>query len=378
MIENVIIGNFKCFRALDLRYGNLTLLTGFNGSGKSTALQPLLLLAQALHVKQAPFTIDLNGAWVNLGTAGDIFPEGAQPDGEVGATFFTIKTSLAQQRYVLKGAASRRWLDIHMTWESPNTGVEPSDNPDGHIHTSQTYPSVEEDLQRLIYISAVRAGTSEAAPVPSSSGGGFADVGMDGSFAGYWYHLHADEIVPENRRHPDEPADSYRRQLDAWLGTLFPGAQVTVRNYPDISVVGPQFKLSSSAVRKPSNIGYGLSYAFPILVALLSASEGQTVVIDSPEAHLHPSAQSRMGKLLAHFAAAGVQIIVETHSDHLLNGVRVAVKRRVIQSTKVVIHFFGKTDNENIPKTLVLDEHGFIEDWPSGFFDQIEADLAEL
>src|SRR5258708_39648245 len=91
---------------------------------------------------------------------------------------------------------------------------------------------------------------------------------------------------------------------------------------------------------RPANVRYGLTYAFPIIVALLAAEDDQIVVIDSPEAHLHPSAQSQMGQLLARFAAAGVQILVETHSDHLLNGARLAVKGGVLPHSEMQIHFF--------------------------------------
>src|SRR5262249_15841889 len=148
-------------------------------------------------------------------------------------------------------------------------------------------------------------------------------------------------VSPE-RRHPGEPAPSFRKQLDAWIGALFSGAQANVQSFPTISMFSLQFRLSEiGAWRRPANIGYGLTYAFPILVALLAASKGQIVVVDSPEAHLHPSAQSSMGRILAHFAKAGVQIIVETHSDHLLNGVRLAIKEGQLSNSSLRIHFFA-------------------------------------
>jgi predicted ATPase len=109
------------------------------------------------------------------------------------------------------------------------------------------------------------------------------------------------------------------------------------------------------------------------------AQEGQVVVIDSPEAHLHPFAQSQMGRLLAHFAAAGLQILIETHSDHLLNGVRLAVKDKVLSHEAARIHFFtGASADGHGVISPVLDAEGGVSEWPDGFFDQTEKDLSRL
>jgi predicted ATPase len=148
-----------------------------------------------------------------------------------------------------------------------------------------------------------------------------ADVGVEGQFAPWWYAHAADDEIDVERRHPKESASTLRRQLDAYLGELFAGAQANAEQISRTSLVRLEFKTSTTSDwRRPANVGYGLTYAFPILVALLIARPGQIVVIDSPEAHLHPRAQSAMGSMLARFAKAGVQILVETHSDHVLNG----------------------------------------------------------
>ena len=189
-----------------------------------------------------------------------------------------------------------------------------------------------------------------------------------------------DSEVSAEKRHPQEQATSFRKQLDAWIGSLFPGAQANVQLLPQVSRLSLQFRLfDTGSWRRPANIGYGLTYAFPILVSLLAADAGQIVVIDSPEAHLHPSAQSQMGRLLAHFAAAGVQVLVETHSDHLLNGVRLAVKDQIIAHTDLEIHFFaGATRDTHGVVSPTIDRAGRINDWPKGFFDQSDNDLSVL
>ena len=134
--------------------------------------------------------------------------------------------------------------------------------------------------------------------------------------------------------------------------------------------------LTSDWVR-PANIGYGISYALPIVVAGLCVAEGQTLILDSPEAHLHPRAQSRVGRFLSQIAGSGVQMLIETHSDHVLNGVRIAVRDGLIQPEDTAIYFFTSKPDPRVIRILV-DKNGGTSDLPVGFFDQAERDLSNL
>jgi len=102
------------------------------------------------------------------------------------------------------------------------------------------------------------------------------------------------------------------------------------------------------------------------------------VIIDSAEAHLHPRAQSAVGRFLGQMAGAGLQVLVETHSDHLLNGIRLAVRDSLIRSRDVALHFFEAGGATGQVTSLAIDDNGAISDWPEGFFDQTERDLAIL
>jgi predicted ATPase len=368
MITAFQVKNFKCFGDLSLKLGHLTLLTGFNGGGKSTAVQPLLLLAQNMRLSVAPETYALNGPLVQLGTVGDVLPS----DMEGAATQFNLSGERADHFWSFSARAGDRFFRV-ATNESRSKDISAREE-----WTARK--EILEKLSRLIYISAVREGTADAFPSPNTGDEQFSSIGVDGRFASYWYHQFVDNEVPEARRHPGEPAGTFRKQLDAWIGALFPGAQANVQSLPQVSMLCLQFRLSDIGPwRRPANIGYGLTYAFPILVALLAASDGQIIVVDSPEAHLHPSAQSEMGRILAHFAGAGVQIIVETHSDHLLNGARLAVKDGRLHHSLLQIHFFtGANSSGHGVISPTIDSEGRIYEWPSGFFDQSERDLSLL
>jgi len=128
---------------------------------------------------------------------------------------------------------------------------------------------------------------------------------------------------------------------------------------------------------RPIHVGFGLTQVFPILVAALSAAQGDILLIENPEVHLHPAGQALMGQFLADVARAGVQVILETHSDHVLNGIRRSVKAERLAAGQVAIHFFRlrSAAEETQVFSPVLDDSGNIDAWPEGFFDQFDKDM---
>lgn len=352
-LEAISIEGFKCFDDLSLDLGDLTLMTGFNGGGKSTALQSLLLIAQTLRVGRGTI-LPLNGPLVRLGTAGDIAPTSS-------------KRAMA---FTASGAGGAITMSPSLQAGERNLPLE----IEGGLTVDSELGGL---LAGLTYLAAVRIGAEDAYPIPEDTQ--WRDMGHDGRFAPYWFERLALEDV-DPRRCFSGLEGNFRKQVDAWLGYLFPGAEANVQNVVGLSQMSLQFRLSEfGSWRRPSNIGYGLTYAFPLIVALLAAPPGGLVVIDSPEAHLHPFGQSQMGRLLAKFAAAGVQIIVETHSDHLLNGARLAVRESVLPAKALQIHFFqGATEAGHGVSQPGVGAGGEIYEWPKGFFDQGEKDLSLL
>lgn len=352
-VEAVYMEGFKCFDTLRVELGQLTLVTGFNGGGKSTAIQPLLLLSQALRMGTLD-RLPLNGPLVRLGTAGDIAP-------------------LSSELPMMLGVAGALGcIEVRPALQAGDRTL-PITSSEGLQNAALT-----QVLEGLSYLGAVRTGAEDAFPIPEKLD--LTDVGYDGRYAPFCYDRLVDEDVPELRRFPGLGPGTFRKQLDAWLGSLFPGAEANVQNAIALSQMNLQFRLSPlGSWRRPSNIGYGLTYAFPIIVALLAARDDQIILIDSPESHLHPYAQSQMGRILAQFAHAGVQIVVETHSDHLLNGVRLAVKEGELSYKALRMHFFqgpqGRSHGVVMP---TMGPGGEIYEWPDGFFDQGEKDLSRL
>ena len=210
-------------------------------------------------------------------------------------------------------------------------------------------------------------------------GGPSGDIGPIGQFAAWWLYQEGDSEVASGRRcKSDSASPTLRHQVNAWAGQLFPDAEINALPIPKTSLMRLELRSGlTSDWSRPANIGYGISYAFPILVAGLCASKGQPVIVDSPEAHLHPRGQSRIGSFLAQIASADAQILVETHSDHVLNGIRIALREGVIDPAKVTIYFFTNRREAQVVR-LSVDRNGTVSDWPEGFFDQSERDLANL
>jgi len=113
---------------------------------------------------------------------------------------------------------------------------------------------------------------------------------------------------------------------------------------------------------------------------LLKAKPNDLVIIENPESHLHPAGQSKVAELCAIASANGVQIIVETHSDHFLNGIRVATKKGLLTPKQSKVYYFRKEKDELETKIdeINIDKKGGIDSYPKGFFDQFDEDLDKL
>ena len=170
-----------------------------------------------------------------------------------------------------------------------------------------------------------------------------------------------------------------RNQVNAWAADLFPGIEFNSLPVSGTSFMRLEIKSGpTSGWTRPANVGYGISYAFPTLVAGLTAPAGCTLIIDSPEAHLHPRGQARIGAFLAQMASAGVQILLETHSDHVMDGVRIAIREGILRPEDAAFHYFTRNGSTTDITTPQIDAEGRLSEWPEGLFDQHRRNMAHL
>ena len=163
-------------------------------------------------------------------------------------------------------------------------------------------------------------------------------------------------------------------QLDEWCNYIFPGIAVRVEK------TGSQmYKLKIRNDVAP-NVGFGITYALPILVSGLTVPNDGILIVENPEAHLHAKAQSNMGYFLARMAAAGVRVIIETHSEHIINGIRrmIVEGKTDMSHENLTIYFFQNKDGERNIMEISMDENGNLSAFPEDFFDQVRQDTLAM
>ena len=358
MIRSFEVRNFKALKDVNLQLGQLVLLSGVNSSGKSSVLQALRLAELAM--THGPI-VQLNHLMgLELGEATDVLN----------------REALAQHIELV----------VHTENGDDRLRLIAPDDQDRSVSLEVLAPGPDQLVSRRwqvdTYLGAERVGPRDILEV-APSGGTRVDVGVQGEFTAHMLALFDRRRVPDALLHPSTAeiplAPTLGSQSEAWLSSIVHPTRIRSTWLPQASAAALQFRdldVMAEWVR-PSNVGFGLTYCLPIIVAALGSTPGAVFIVENPEAHLHPRAQSEIGKFLVRVAASGVQTIVETHSDHVLNGVRVAVAaEQLLSSEDVAIHFFGAAGT-GVTK-IALNANGGLSDWPSGFFDQTVEDLATV
>lgn len=373
MLRSLHIGSFKCFDELNLELRPLTLLSGINGGGKSSVIQALVLLAQTLSEREWGRTLLLDGPDIALGSAADVLNQKSARHRLV------LGAATADERVVWTFMAEdRRALSVELEGVIVNgQALELIDPirwllPAARAETS----GVVGAIRRLTWITAERTGPRELLPLRDAQG--HQHVGARGELAaGLMYWRESDLVSPDLCL--PEVLPTLFHQVRGHMREFFPGCDIRVSPIDGASAVSLRLRSDSrSDFQRPQNVGFGLTQIFPILVAVLAAQKGDIVLVENPEVHLHPQAQQRIGTILARVAASGVQVVVETHSDHVLNGIRLATKKKVIAADDVAVHFFAPDNGSFEPKSPKLDADGRLDFWPEGFFDQFDLALSQL
>jgi predicted ATPase len=368
IISRLHLRNFKCFEDQRFELGQMTLLSGLNGTGKSSVIQSLVLLRQSYQQGiLRTVGLALNGDLVQLGTASDVLFEGAIK------SEFGFDLGFSNQM----SACWRFEYDV----EADVVKLASPPVPDEIYNTSLFRDSFQ-------YLSAERSGPRAAFPTSDYWVREHRQLGVRGEYTSHFISLFgAHRIVSEVLRHPREQAMTLKPQIESWMGEVSPGVQVHAKSHPDIDLVSLQYsfvlgdQVGSNPYRS-TNVGFGITYTLPIVVALLASAPGDLVLLENPEAHLHPQGQVKIGELMARAASCGIQVVVETHSDHILNGVRIAVRDGLVSPDQLRIYFLGRRAAASQINSQVIepkvDRNGRIDRWPDGFFDEWDKSLERL
>ncbi|MBF0540965.1 MAG: DUF3696 domain-containing protein [Nitrospirae bacterium] len=415
-LTEIGISNFKCYKdEVNIPVKNINLFTGVNGKGKSTALQPLLLMRQSIEHSSNTEEIILNGNCIELGSYTNIrnrFKSEHDPivfsyKSFIGKDEFTVKyyfnknhlnEQSANLKYIsISGIVKSEIFEFNIDLRKNNKQETSSINSDFTVNVMEDLFISENDLKsmqgnmliqaslikkylnfsRVHYVSADRLGPRNYYPMKNI--GRFIHVGKQGEYTATILYQLRNNTVHKTLLLEEASTETLEDQTSVWLSKIFDGGKLKVKSSEaGVAIIELGSSDSISDTNRPVNEGFGLSSVLPIVVSGLIARAGDILIIENPEIHLHPSAQVQLAHFLVNVSKCEVQIFIETHSEHFLNALRIDVKDEVIDASEVGIVYFQKQEKGIRPEFIQINKDGSIEKWPEKFFDQAEKDLKRL
>jgi predicted ATPase len=362
MISYINIKNFKSLKNIYLKPANLNLCFGMNGMGKSSLLQIFLLLRQSFFkgILQETGLLLQGGNLVTIGTGKDAFYQNAGKD-----ELMTIEIKDTKGAKFLWNFRYEAATDI-LPLESLASNVELK-QASLFTHHFQYLSAEHLSPQKVYHKSEFEVARNK-------------NIGIKGEYAVHYlsdFGL-SEKISHKNFLHPNSHSDILLHQTIAWLSEISPGTKINVEDIKgtDLVRMGIQFETKDGYTNDflPINVGFGITYVLPLIVALLKAQPDDLVLIENPESHLHPKGQTAIGKLMALAAQNGVQIFAESHSDHVINGARVAVKESLIDKDNVSVYYFDRKPDMSSHETKIthikIDKFGELSNYPEGLLDE--------
>lgn len=366
MIRALKLKDFKCFEDLkDIETRQITLLTGSNGRGKSSVFQSLLLMAQSFRSGRNLETLKINGRFVCLGTFDDILRKECQCK-TIEMSFTTDDLDENQIELTWAAAdAKPKCADLKsfkVKYKDGKTKELVSMVGADNESSVQTIESVSSNsavaalnqFSNFFYVSAERLGPTNYSVQDDVNGIG----------------IHGEQIV--NVLH--EKGKSFIKEVAETISKIMGGASISIGDVDKEFLKLTMDSKDGSDNFKPVNVGFGYSYILPVVVIPLIAPNNAKIVIENPEAHLHPGAQSRlMNFIIAIAKEKGLQLFIETHSDHVINALRIATKEKKFgmqESDSCIIHLCRETDGNLKSTPIFIDREGNLSDYPTDFMEE--------
>lgn len=386
----------------------LTILAGANSSGKSSIIQPLLLMKQTLEAPYDPGALLLNGPNVkftsvdqlltklptkkdcrdnffveievdNIHSTKNIFKK----DRKKAIDIVEVRTQDEDATSILFPSMTTEEInsiisdDLQSTFEHLisfkanvvkaiirnrcflEIGLKINQNQEikGNLFRSSNSYLISNYIRKIIHVPGLR-GNPERTYQVNATGDEF-----PGTFENYVASLIASW---------QDTKKSKLMMLGRALKNLGLAEKVDIRKVDDTQVevrVGHQRKNKTEMVNI-ADVGFGVSQTLPVIVALIAANPQQLVYIEQPEIHLHPRAQAALADIIVEAVNRGVRVTLETHSDLFLRRIQSLVAEDVLAYDKVKLHWFSKDENGFTQvSTADLDTDGSFGDWPEDFGD---------
>lgn len=344
MISHLIISNYKSIANAEFKMRKLTLLSGTNSSGKSSAIQALLLATDNL--------------------------SSSEGERNLKSTYLPIMSFNESRNYITN--AKEYSVRIFYGNENAKICFLPKDEQFIATTVNQSGTLSEEAFNQqknIFHLSAIRSGdfgSPKMNPNPDSN-----PLGPKGEFIiDYYYGHQKDILMPSLVAYPE--IKTLEGQVNYWLQRLA-GYTLTVSSLGSEYLV--RYVSAEGKSLHPYNVGTGVNFIAETLIVCLSSKIGSTVIVENPEIHLHPSAQAAMLDFLVAIANAGIQVIVESHSDHFFNGIRRSLKMKRLNCEDVSVYNFTKESGLTKSEEVKLSQEGGILNYIPGMFEQFDLDL---
>ena len=358
MIDKLKLTNFKCFKEETIHFKPMTILTGANAAGKSSVIQAFLLMQHSNEwmknkgEKWQEKSIDINQVFgFPVGAPNALVSQNPTEDGDFDFAFEMWEAGEGYRfQYIIDKTSP---LDLKI-----NKGMTFSDRSFQYLNAERVGPRMVNQAGQKNGIVYNGENATYLMDMADKTNRGIADVMAGEAMDNQKFSFHVERWMSAilGEMQLDFHTDYNKAITELWIKN----------SLVDIGVV-------------PTLTGFGISYVLPIVVAGLWAS-GETqslLMVENPEAHLHPYAQSNMGKFLALLAYCGVQVVVETHSEHIIDGARCQMTK-LGSSSQMLVDFMQQSESGIKTYAISVSSGGELDKWPKGFFDQKQQDLREI
>lgn len=421
MLTRIRLQNFKSWADSGwVELGGITGLFGANSSGKSSFLQAILLMKQTVDSPDREQVLDLGDerGLVELGAFEDllhdqrsplglgfawIFPEARFPrDGDVkrefefettirrsetgNATLESFEYAIDSRRFIVESSPQRDlisfWLggEVLLNREPVRSGTRKSYGfPTSVVELQAEFFNprdyellFEEQFNRIRYLGPLREHPRR----------GYTRTGVRPSDVGQRGEKVVDAILSngDGSGSSEEQGERTLELVATWLKRLG-----LVESF-EIEPVAPGHNLHQVWVRRSKgsrrvvlpDVGFGVSQILPVIALCFYAPSGSTVLLEQPEIHLHPSVQAGLADVLIDAMNRGVQIVVESHSEHLLRRLQRRVAEERVRPEDVRLYFVEHDGTRSSIRHLEMDTYGNIANWPEGFFGDDFDEIAAM
>lgn len=326
MIDQLIIDGYKSIRHQLIPLKPLNVLAGLNSSGKSSVIQAVRILGRVAQHKDV------------------VFPENCGGED-------TLRNKHAMS------------LDIVAKY-----GEEGEKSISYRVRDRDNI-----DFPKIVYVGADRIGPKNI--YPSEKNGGLDSRGTN-VLRVIEECGNAGVVLPEVVLPQESEGEAFKFVVQGWLKEISPGVRFSMNK-----VEGQEAHVATYNEFLPTNVGFGLSYTLPIIVAILLGvnDKNSIVLLENPEAHIHAKGQAALATLICKAVEAGAQIVVETHSDHVFDGVRIYAKKNPGFASKVNLAWFRLDSDETTQIDYpMLQDNGSLNYWPQDMFSQFMDNAEQL